>query len=66
MGRSAAGRALGGKAVTLAVTASVRHRDTRYDALLMAGVPRDLARERVRPAIDQLLAAWSRPGGESG
>ena len=66
VGRSAAGRALGEKAVTLAVAASVRHRDTRYDALLMAGVPRDLARERVRPAIDQLLAAWSRPGGESG
>ena len=66
VGRSAAGRALDENAVTLAVVASVRHRDTRYDALLMAGVPRDLARERVRPAIDQLLAAWGRPGGGSG
>jgi len=66
VGRSAAGRALDESAVTLAVAASVRHRDTRYDALLMAGIPRDLARERVRPAIDQLLAAWGRPGGGSG
>ena len=66
VGRSAAGRALDESAVTLAVVASVRHRDTRYDPLLMAGVPRDLARERVRPAIDQLLAAWGRPGGGNG
>jgi hypothetical protein len=66
VGRSAAGRALDENAVTLAVVASVRHRDTRYDALLMGGVPRDLARERVRPAIDRLLAAWARPGGGSG
>jgi hypothetical protein len=66
VGRSAAGRALDESAVTLAVVASVRHRDTSYDALLMGGVPRDLARERVRPAIDQLLAAWGRPGGGSG
>jgi hypothetical protein len=66
VGRSAAGRALDEGAITLAVAASVRHRDTRYDALLMAGAPRDLARERVRPAIDRLLAAWGRPGGGSG
>ena len=66
VGRSAAGRALDENAVTLAVEASVRHHDTRYDALLMAGVPRNLARERVRPAIDQHLAAWGRPGSGSG
>jgi len=66
VGRSAAGRGLDENAVTLAVAASVRHRDTRYDALLMTGVPRDLARERVRPAIDQLLAAWGRPAGGRG
>ena len=66
VGRSAAGRALDENAVTLAVEASVRHHDTRYDALLMAGIPRDLARERVRPAIDQHLAAWGRPGSGSG
>ena len=54
VGRSAAGRALDEKAITLAVVASVRHEDTDYDALLMAGVPRDDARERIRSAIDRV------------
>jgi hypothetical protein len=58
VGRSAAGRALDEQAVTLAVVASARHQDTGYDELLMAGVPRELARARVRPDIDQVLAAW--------
>lgn len=59
VGRSAAGRALDENAVRLAVTASVRHLDTDYDDLLMAGVPRVAARERIRPAIDRVLAQWS-------
>jgi hypothetical protein len=58
VGRSAAGRALDEAAITRAVTASVRHQDTGYDALLMSGVSRDAARDRVRPAIDQVLATW--------
>ena len=58
VGRSAAGRALDEDAITLAVVASVRHQDTGYDALLMSGLPRDAARDRVRPAIDQVLATW--------
>lgn len=66
VGRSAAGRALDENAITLAVVASVRHQDTGYDSLLMAGVARDEARERVRPAIDKVLAAWSTPAGRSG
>jgi hypothetical protein len=61
VGRSAAGRALDEDAVTLAVVASVRHHDTDYDELLMAGVPRAIAREQVRPAIDRVLAAWQHP-----
>jgi hypothetical protein len=61
VGRSAAGRALDEQAVTLAVVASVRHRDTDYDELLMSGLPRAIARERVRPAVDRILAAWERP-----
>src|SRR5262249_16203049 len=61
VGRSAAGRALDQNAITLAVTASVRHQDTGYDTLLMSGLPRDAARDRVRPAIDRVLAAWGRP-----
>jgi hypothetical protein len=58
VGRSADGRALKEGAVTAAVVASVRHLDTRYDELLMSGVPRELAREQVRDDIDRVLAAW--------
>jgi hypothetical protein len=61
VGRSAAGRALDDQAVMLAVIASVRHQDTGYDELLMAGVPRGEARARVRPDIDRILAAWQDP-----
>ena len=59
VGRSAAGRALDEQAITLAVVASVRHEDTGYDVLLMSAVGRDEARDRVRPAVDRVLAAWS-------
>jgi hypothetical protein len=58
---SAAGRTLDEDAVMLAVVASVRHQDTDYDELLMAGVPRAVAREQVRPAVDRVLAAWQHP-----
>jgi len=58
VGRSAAGRALDEGAIVLAVVASVRHQDTGYDKLLMRGVPREVARERVAPDIDEVLAAW--------
>ena len=67
VGRSAAGRALDEEAVTLAVVASVRHENTDYDSLLMSGVPRDIARDQVRAAIDRTRAAWAtrhgRPAG---
>jgi hypothetical protein len=59
VGRSAAGRALDEQAITLAVVASVRHQDTDYDSLLMSGVPRDIARDRIRPDIDRVLANWA-------
>lgn len=58
VGRTAAGRDLDADAVTLAVAASVRHLDTGYDALLMAGVPRREARDRIRDEVDAVLAAW--------
>jgi hypothetical protein len=61
IGRSAAGRALDENAITLAVVASVRHQDTGYDTLLMSGLPRDAARDQVRPAIDRVLTAWRQP-----
>ncbi|WP_245646923.1 DUF2293 domain-containing protein [Microtetraspora niveoalba] len=58
VGRTAAARVLDERAVTLAVVASVRHLDTDYDRLLMAGVPRQDARDRIRDRIDQVLTAW--------
>ena len=58
VGRSAAGRAVADEAVTLAVVASVRHRDTRYDRLLMSGVSREEARALVRNAVDAVLDRW--------
>jgi hypothetical protein len=58
IGRTAAGQRLDEQAVELAVVASVRHHDTDYDALLMAGVPRDEARARVRGDVDAILDRW--------
>jgi hypothetical protein len=58
VGRSAAGRCLHEEAITLAVVASVRHEDTEYDSLLMSGISRESARDRIRPAVDRVLAAW--------
>jgi hypothetical protein len=58
IGRSAAARALDPDAIRLAVTASVRHVDTDYDDLLMAGVDRDDARDRVCDRVDHILATW--------
>ena len=58
VGRSAAGRALDEHAVTLAVVASIRHEDTPYDELMMVGVSRQDARERIRPQLDAVLTRW--------
>lgn len=58
VGRSAAGRSLDAAAVRLAVIASVRHVDTEYDALLLSGVDRDSARDRVRQRVDDIVTAW--------
>jgi hypothetical protein len=58
IGRSAAGRAFEPEAVTLAVVAAVRHTDTNYNQLLMSGVPRPVARDRVRSDIENVLDAW--------
>ena len=66
VGRSAAGRALDPEAVTLAVVASVRHRDTRYDQLLMSGVERAEARTQVRSDVERLLAEWRSVASNAG
>src|SRR2546423_1747991 len=58
VGRSAAGRAFDETAITLAVVASIRHEDTDYDSLLMSGIEREAARDRVRDNIDRILDTW--------
>lgn len=60
VGRSAAGRGLEPHAIELAVAASVRHRDTGYDRLLMSGVERGEARAAVRAQLQAVLAGWRR------
>jgi hypothetical protein len=59
VGRSAGGRKLEDWALELAVTASIRHRDTTYDELLMAGMDhRNEARQLVRGKVEQVIDAW--------
>ena len=58
VGRSASGRALDPQALELAVLASVRHHDTGYDELLMSGVDRATARDRVRDQVNAVLDEW--------
>jgi hypothetical protein len=63
VGRSAAARTLNTDVITLAVIASIRHQDTGYDALLMGGMARNEARDRVRDKIDRVLTTWREPPG---
>ncbi len=49
-------------AVELAVVAHIRHRFTRYEALLDGGVDRDEAREIVQPEVLRTLARWGASG----
>ena len=62
VGRSAAGRALDPEAIRAAAIASVRHVDTDYEDLLMAGLSRHEARDQVRERIEKIVAKWSRGG----
>jgi hypothetical protein len=61
IGRTASARALDSAAITLAVVAAARHRESDYDDLLMAGIERSEARERVRTTVDSVLEAWRTP-----
>ena len=65
VGRSAAAKGFDPTAIRLAVAASVRHRFTNYDELLLGGYDRQEARAMVRPEVEALLASWSR-GWHSG
>lgn len=57
-GRRVGRRSSDADAVHRAVAASVRHVDTDYDDLLMSGVDRDEAKNRVNARADGILAAW--------
>ncbi len=59
VGRSAEAKELQARAVRLAVRAHVRHAHTAYDELLLAGVGRDEAREKVSGAVGEWLKGWS-------
>lgn len=61
VGRTAAAKELDPEMLRLAVVASVRHADTSYDRLLMAGAAREDARRQVRGEVDAVLESWSAP-----
>jgi hypothetical protein len=65
VGRSASGRALDEAALRLAVTASIRHKHTDYDKLLMQGMERSEARWAVRDKIEEVLSNWGNPGANN-
>ena len=60
VGRSASAKGLDEKAVRLAVTAHLRHRETKYDDLLAKGYDRWEARAAVEKTIDQVLRRWEK------
>jgi hypothetical protein len=64
IGRTAAGRRGEEESVRLAVIASIRHRHTRYDEILMKSADRAGARARVRDEINEILRAWGPPEQE--
>jgi hypothetical protein len=62
VGRSAAAKTLDQEAVRLAVTAHVRHAETNYDDLLLKGIERREAREKVYQKVIQILDRWKHGG----
>lgn len=58
VGRTAAGRDLEPEALNLAVAAAVRHVDTPYDELLMAGMDRLEARAHVQAEVERVMSGW--------
>jgi hypothetical protein len=58
VGRSAAAKALDEEVVRLAVVAHIRHRETKYDELLVKGLDRWEARTAVEKTVQELLQKW--------
>jgi len=62
VGRTASAKDLEEGAVSLAVTAYIRHAETNYDELLSQGYDRGEARLQVRDEIERIIESWQ---GES-
>ena len=58
IGRSAAAKSFDDEAISLAVAAHIRHRETNYDQLLARGSDRHDARAYVRQQVNELLHQW--------
>ena len=54
------GQSLDPQAVRAAVIAHIRHVHTDYDALLMQGVARRAARDRIQARVQEVVETWSR------
>lgn len=63
IGRAEAAKRLDEEAVCLAVTAHVRHTETRYDHLLASGYERWDARGEVKHEVEEVLAKWRAQSG---
>lgn len=59
VGRSAAAKSLGETAVSAAVKAHIRHRETNYDELLGRGRSRDDARAQIADRVADVLQKWA-------
>jgi hypothetical protein len=60
VGRAAFAKEFKPKAIELAVVAHIRHTETAYDELLLAGHARAEAREQVWESVQHVLAAWEK------
>ena len=58
VGRSAMAKELDAKAVRLAVIAHIRHAETKYDELFIAGHNKETARAKIRENLDKILKKW--------
>jgi len=60
IGRTSTAKAFDEDAIRLAVAAHIRHAETNYDDLLLAGIGRHAARDRVSEQVAEVLRAWQR------
>ena len=58
VGRSAAAKSFDGAAISLAVAAHIRHRETNYDQFLANGSERQDARSHVQDQVNETLHRW--------